>query len=85
MCTQTHKAVAEAAARAQKHGVATVVIRNSTHTGCLQAFLSAATSKGCMVIVASSAPGVRSVAPYGVSVAPPPRSSEGPPSPPNAF
>ena len=61
----THQAVAAALARAHEHGVATVVVRRSGHTGCLQAFLEAATSDGCMLIIASSGLGVRSVAPFG--------------------
>jgi len=61
----TAKAVETALERSAEHGVATVVIRRSGHTGCLQCFLERATSQGCMVIIASSGPGVRSVAPFG--------------------
>jgi LDH2 family malate/lactate/ureidoglycolate dehydrogenase len=61
----TAEAVKTALDRSDEHGVATVIVRRSSHTGCLQAFLEAATSRQCMVIIASCGPGVRSVAPHG--------------------
>ena len=61
----TAEAVNTAVDRSFEHGVATVIVRRSSHTGCLQAFLEAATSRQCMVIIASCGPGVRSVAPHG--------------------
>src|SRR5262245_59611644 len=61
----TTKAVDLAIERAKAHGTGTVVIRNSHHIGCLAAFLQWATDRGMMVIVASSDPSVKSVAPFG--------------------
>ena len=61
----TAEAVKTALHRSAQHGVATVIVRRSSHTGCLQAFLEAATSQQCMIIIASCGPGVRSVAPHG--------------------
>ncbi|MGI9484718.1 MAG: Ldh family oxidoreductase [Geminicoccaceae bacterium] len=51
--------------RAKRHGSATVVIRHSHHIACLAAYLSRATDKGCMAIIASSDPSECSVAPFG--------------------
>lgn len=59
------RAVDLAADRAAAHGVATIVVRRSHHIGCLAAFLTRATDRGLMVVVASSDPAVASVAPYG--------------------
>jgi LDH2 family malate/lactate/ureidoglycolate dehydrogenase len=59
------KAVDLAADRAAVHGTGTVVVRRSHHIGCLAAFLQRATGRGLMVIVASSDPAVRAVAPFG--------------------
>jgi LDH2 family malate/lactate/ureidoglycolate dehydrogenase len=59
------KAVDLAAERAIAHGVATVVIRESHHIGCLAVFLQRATDRGLMVTIASSDPAVASVAPFG--------------------
>jgi LDH2 family malate/lactate/ureidoglycolate dehydrogenase len=61
----TTRAVNLAAERAAIHGIATVVIRQSHHIGCLAAFLHLATDRGMMVTVASSDPAVASVAPFG--------------------
>ncbi len=61
----TAKAVELACDRAIAHGVATVVIRNSHHIGCLAAFLQRATDRGLMITIASSDPAVASVAPFG--------------------
>ncbi len=61
----TAKAVETAVERAIAHGVATVVIRNGHHIGCLTAFLQRATDRGLMVIIASSDPAGASVAPFG--------------------
>jgi LDH2 family malate/lactate/ureidoglycolate dehydrogenase len=58
------RAVNLAADRAVAHGVATVVIRQSHHIGCLAVFLQQATNRGFMVIIASSDPSVASVAPF---------------------
>ena len=61
----TAKAVDLAVERATECGVATVVIRNGHHIGCLAAFLQRATDRGMMVVIASSDPSVCSVAPFG--------------------
>ena len=61
----TAKAVELACDRATVHGVATVVIRNSHHIGCLAAFLQRATDRGLMVTIACSDPAGASVAPFG--------------------
>jgi LDH2 family malate/lactate/ureidoglycolate dehydrogenase len=59
------KATELACERAQKFGVATVVIRKSHHIGCLAAFLQRATDRGLMITIASSDPAVATVAPFG--------------------
>lgn len=51
--------------RAKLHGSATVVVRRSHHIACLAAYLSRATDKGCMAIIASSDPSEAGVAPFG--------------------
>lgn len=51
--------------RAKAHGTATVVIRKSHHIGCLAAYLTRATDRDCMAIIASSDPSECSVAPFG--------------------
>jgi LDH2 family malate/lactate/ureidoglycolate dehydrogenase len=61
----TSRAVTAASERARKFGTGTVTIRRSHHIGCLAVFLEAATRDGLMLIVASSDPSVRSVAPFG--------------------
>ncbi|MEO1017327.1 MAG: Ldh family oxidoreductase [Pseudomonadota bacterium] len=61
----TRNAVIEAATRAETCGVAAVVIRRSSHIGCLAAYLEEATLSGQMVIISSSDPDVATVAPYG--------------------
>jgi LDH2 family malate/lactate/ureidoglycolate dehydrogenase len=42
-----------------------VVVRNSHHIGCLAAFLTRATDRGLMMLIASSDPAVATVAPFG--------------------
>ena len=61
----TAQAVELAAERARTHGIGSVTIRNSHHIGCLAVFLEAAARSGLMVLLASSDPAVRAVAPYG--------------------
>lgn len=61
----TDKAVGEALERASTYGTAMVAIRRSHHIACLATFLPRATEAGMMVIIASSDPAVRSVAPFG--------------------
>jgi LDH2 family malate/lactate/ureidoglycolate dehydrogenase len=57
--------VDEAVGRAERLGTGTVVVRNAHHIACLAAFLTRATDRGMMVILASSDPSVASVAPFG--------------------
>ncbi|MFC3073343.1 Ldh family oxidoreductase [Shinella pollutisoli] len=51
--------------RAETHGVATASIAESHHIGCLSAYLTRATERGSMAIIASSDPSVATVAPFG--------------------
>ena len=43
----------------------TVVMRRAHHSGCLAAFLEKATARGRMIMLSSSAPAARAVAPHG--------------------
>ena len=61
----TREAVRSAAARARRFGIGSVSIRNSHHIGCLAVFLEEAARQGQLVMVASSDPAGRMVAPYG--------------------
>lgn len=54
-----------AVARAATYGTVTVTIGNSHHIGCLAAYLTRATDRGYMVLLASSSPSGASVAPFG--------------------
>jgi L-lactate dehydrogenase len=53
------------APRARDYGSATLAIRNSHHIACLATYLYRATKAGFMLVMASSDPAVRSVAPFG--------------------
>lgn len=53
------------APRARQYGTATLVIRRSHHIACLAAYLLRATEAGFLMLLASSDPEVRSVAPHG--------------------
>lgn len=59
------RAVDEAVDRAGRLGTGTVVVGGSHHIACLAAFLTRATDRGTMVVLASSDPGGASVAPFG--------------------
>lgn len=59
------RAVDLAVCRAAEHGLASVVVRNSGHIGCLAAFLQRATDRGLMLLIACSDPASKSVAPFG--------------------
>ena len=52
-------------ARAREHGVFTCAIRRSHHIGCLAALAKTCTDAGLFVLLASSGPHSRIVAPYG--------------------
>jgi len=51
--------------RIAEHPVMTVAIRRSHHIACLAAYLTRATDKGLLIVLASSDPNVKAVAPYG--------------------
>jgi L-lactate dehydrogenase len=51
--------------RARQYGSATLVIRRSHHIACLAVYLLRAAEAGFMMVLASSDPAVKSVAPHG--------------------
>jgi LDH2 family malate/lactate/ureidoglycolate dehydrogenase len=51
--------------RLPQYGVVTFAMRRSHHIGCLAALAKYATDRGCYVMIASSAPQSRVVAPFG--------------------
>jgi LDH2 family malate/lactate/ureidoglycolate dehydrogenase len=51
--------------RAATYGTVTVAIGNSHHIGCLAAYLTRATDRGYVALLASSSPSGASVAPFG--------------------
>jgi LDH2 family malate/lactate/ureidoglycolate dehydrogenase len=59
------RAMQEGFVRAPKYGVATIAIRRSHHIACLAAFLPKATERGLAMLLMSSDPANRGVAPYG--------------------
>jgi len=59
------RAIALAAERVAEAGVVTMAIRRSHHIGCLAALAKAATDRGLYVMLASSGPHSRIVAPFG--------------------
>lgn len=61
----TAKAIDLAVERAATYGVVTLAIRRSSHIACLAAFLERATRRDMMVVLLSSDPSVKSVAPHG--------------------
>jgi L-lactate dehydrogenase len=60
-----HAAVKTGVERAAQHGVATVVARRAHHIACLGTYLERATERGMAIVMVSSNPGVKLVAPYG--------------------
>jgi LDH2 family malate/lactate/ureidoglycolate dehydrogenase len=60
-----YQAIETAVQRISAHPVVTVVIRHSHHIACLAAYLKRVTDQGLMILLASSDPSTRSVAPYG--------------------
>ena len=60
-----HQAMDAALARIAEHGVVTVVIDNSHHTGALAVYLPRLTERGLMVQLVNSAPTAAGIAPYG--------------------
>jgi len=61
----TARAVDVALDRVGTYGVVTVAISDSHHIGALSAYLSRATQRDCMVLIASSMPSLAGVAPFG--------------------
>src|SRR5262249_450845 len=61
----TATAVDLAVERVAPYGTVTVAIGNRHHIGCVGAYLSRATDKGCVVVVSSTDPSQRTVAPFG--------------------
>lgn len=59
------KAVDLALDRVERLGAVTVAIGNSHHIGCLAAYLPRATDRGLLIIVSSSDPSQKTVAPFG--------------------
>jgi LDH2 family malate/lactate/ureidoglycolate dehydrogenase len=53
--------------RMRSHGTVTVVIRRSHHIACLAAYLMQATERGYFMLLASSDPDARGVAPHGAT------------------
>jgi LDH2 family malate/lactate/ureidoglycolate dehydrogenase len=60
-------AVELALARLSTHGAVTAVIRRSSHIACLGTYLEMATSRGAMMMIVSSNPWAKVVAPFGGS------------------
>ena len=61
----TQLAVADSIRRAEKLGLGGVAIRRSHHIACLAAFLEEPARNGYLILVISSDPSARHVAPYG--------------------
>jgi L-lactate dehydrogenase len=61
----TRRAIAVAQTRLAAHPMVTVVIRRSHHIGCLQAYLKPVTDAGLFILLSSSDPANRAVAPHG--------------------
>ena len=59
------KAMEAAETMAHTCGTGTVVIRRSNHIACLAAYLKRATDKNLVIVIESSDPATKSVAPYG--------------------
>ncbi len=59
------KGIEALASRAREYGNATLVIRRSHHIACLASYLLRATAEGFMIVLGSSDPSMRMVAPHG--------------------
>src|SRR5207249_3431227 len=59
------KAIDLACGRSKIYPVVTVVIRHSHHIACLAAYPKRATDQGLLMLLASSDPSVKAVAPFG--------------------
>jgi LDH2 family malate/lactate/ureidoglycolate dehydrogenase len=60
-----NEAITTAIPRAEKCGIAAIVIRRSHHIGCLAALAKQAADRGCVALIANSDPAGQRVAPYG--------------------
>jgi len=58
-------AVEAAADKAMQYGIGAISVRRAHHTACLDVYLTRATDRGLMAIIASSDPRSSSVAPFG--------------------
>ena len=58
-------AIDDAISRAQRCGAGTVAIRRSHHIGCLATYLTRATERGFVLLLACSDPNSSSIAPHG--------------------
>lgn len=61
----TEKAIDIGLERVRQYGTVSFAIRESHHIACLAVYLPRVTAAGCMAIIATSAPGTASVAPFG--------------------
>lgn len=61
----TRLAIDDATRRAETLGMGAIVLRRSHHIGCLAAFLEGPARRGHLVLILSSDPADRHVAPYG--------------------
>jgi LDH2 family malate/lactate/ureidoglycolate dehydrogenase len=61
----TARAIDLGVERAQQHGLCAIAVRKSHHIACLASYLTRATDRGMMVLIASSDPADCSVAPHG--------------------
>ncbi|WP_148253702.1 Ldh family oxidoreductase [Aidingimonas lacisalsi] len=59
------EAMNDAMKKAETYGTGTITIHRSNHIACLAAYLKRATDRGMMVVIHSSDPAARSVAPHG--------------------
>ncbi|MFC0410847.1 Ldh family oxidoreductase [Roseomonas elaeocarpi] len=59
------EAISLALERVGTYGTVSIAIGNAHHLGCLAAYLPRVTERGCLLSIASSAPGVATVAPFG--------------------
>lgn len=58
-------AMSVAVERAERHGVVTIVIRNSQHTGCHAAYLGTAVERGLFVVLTAANTRGQRIAPFG--------------------
>ncbi len=64
-CWLVAEAIAQCKSMASTYGTGTVVIQKSSHIACLAAYLEEATKDGHLILIYSSDPGNKTVAPFG--------------------